>query len=145
MSILNRLLNVDDVRYHYYYRDIPAGNFTWDHDFSKFPGLQIMFPGETFVQQHTREIVMASNQYWHYSIYISIGYIITIFSLKFLMDKREKGFDLKRELIIWNWMLALFSLMGTARCLPEFLHVFINNGFFDSYAKNTYVKLGKKQ
>ena len=141
MSLLNRLFNVDDVRYHYYYRDIPAGNYTWTHDFSKFPGLQIQLPGEAFVQRHTREIVMTSNDYWHYSIYISIGYIVTIFTLKFLMNQREKGFDLKRELILWNWFLATFSFMGTVRCLPEFWHVLINDGFFASYAKNTYVQV----
>ncbi|KAH7638270.1 hypothetical protein DERF_004122 [Dermatophagoides farinae] len=140
MSLLNRLFNVDDVRYHYYYRDIPAGNYTWTHDFSKFPGLQMQLPGEAFVRQYTREIGHASTDYWHYSIYISIGYIVTIFTLKFLMNQREKGFDLKRELILWNWFLAAFSFMGTVRCLPEFWHVLINDGFFASYAKNTYVQ-----
>ncbi|KPM03395.1 hypothetical protein QR98_0018260 [Sarcoptes scabiei] len=56
------------------------------------------------------------------------------------MEKKEKGFDLKRELIAWNWILASFSLFGTIRCLPEFVHVILNDGFVNSYVQNTYVE-----
>lgn len=140
-SILNQWMNLKDVRYHSYVVDIPAGRHVPITDLSQFPGINILLPIERFVMDNMTSITIFMNECWHYSIYLSIIYTITIFSIKYFLSKCEKGYDLKRELIAWNWFLAIFSLIGTIRCLPEFLHVLYHDGFFNSYAQNTYVKV----
>ena len=50
-------------------------------------------------------------EYWHWSFYISIFYVVTIFSLQAWMEKREK-FNLRRPLFVWSTMLAVFSVCG---------------------------------
>lgn len=142
MSYLSEKLGLADVRFHDYYRSVAAGNYTFSTDWSQYPGMPTIFPGETWVLENCIELIRASNTKWHYSIYISIVYVISTFALKGAMSFREKGFDLKRELVLWNWLLALFSFVGTVRCWPEFLHVITTRGFTASYTENTYVEVG---
>lgn len=133
--------NIKDVRYHNYSHGIADETYVWDTDWTHFAGLQGMLPMERWVYEHSYAMVRASNVYWYVSIYLSIAYIVTIFGLKMLMARREKGFDLRRELIAWNTFLALFSLVGTVRCLPEFIATLSRLGFQGSYVQNTYVEV----
>lgn len=41
-------------------------------------------------------------------------------------------FQLRGPLIIWNTMLAMFSIMGAFRTAPELLHVLRHYGLFHS-------------
>lgn len=140
MPFLENLLDIRDIRYHNYYRDIPSGVYKSTDNFTQFPGLPGIYPGERFVQENMAAIARASNEYWYYSIYLSMIYVVTIFSLQYLLSNRQQGFDLKRELILWNWALCFFSLMGTIRCLPEFIHVIRKHGFVYSYTQSTYAQ-----
>lgn len=113
-------------------------NFSFSEDLSQFPGPQNSFSFERAfvpigyaVQEHTQTK-------WHWSIYISVVYIITIFGIQKLMKYREKGFNLRTPLIMWNFLLAAFSIFGVYRCLPEFLHIIFNEGFTASYTKSSY-------
>lgn len=59
---------------------------------------------------------------WHYCfIYCSI-YIFLVFYGRRYMENRHK-YDLRRVLIAWNITLAMFSIIGTLRVLPEFIYV----------------------
>ena len=51
------------------------------------------------------------NKYWHYSIYISIFYVISIFSIQHYMRNRER-YDLRRPLFLWSLLLSVFSAYG---------------------------------
>lgn len=136
------VLNISDVRYHQYYHQFPNGHYNHSYDFEQFPyGLPIILPFEKWFAKHFPFMIDASNKYWHYSLYISALYLITIQLLIRLMSNRTNGFNLRRELIIWNWIMAIFSFIATVRCLPEFIFVLKNDGFFHSYAKNTYGKV----
>ena len=134
-------IQLNDVRYHNYYRDIINYKYNWSTDFDQFVGIPGIYPGERWILENGVEIIQASNDYWHTSIYLSIIYVIVIFSIKALMAKREKGFELKRELVAWNFLLALFSFVGVIRCLPEFVQILYNKGFTASYTENTYVEV----
>lgn len=68
---------------------------------------------------------MAQN--WHWSITISIFYIISVFVGQRLMEKHPK-FDLKRSLVAWNFILAAFSFLGSIRILPHFIFVLTHKG-----------------
>lgn len=64
---------------------------------------------------------------WHRSIYISIVYVILVFSIQYLMKNREK-YRLNKALIAWNLVLSLFSLFGVVRSWPHFLYVLRKHG-----------------
>lgn len=49
---------------------------------------------------------------WHYSIYISAFYVVTVFSLKKFMKDRPK-YNLRGPLMAWSLLLALFSIFGS--------------------------------
>lgn len=52
--------------------------------------------------------------YWYHSITISTLYFIAIKLLQKVMKKREP-FKLKYSLFLWNFSLAIFSIIGTIR------------------------------
>ncbi|OXA50001.1 elongation of very long chain fatty acids protein 6 [Folsomia candida] len=58
------------------------------------------------------------NRNKHYPVIISGVYIAIIFGLRAFMRNR-KPFVLKRELVVWNGALGLFSILGVIRVLPD--------------------------
>lgn len=107
-------------------------------DWTKFPGMPSLWYGEHWVLNNTYTLIHTTNRYWHWSIYISIGYVITIFALQSAMAKLNVKLELKRQLIAWNLFLAIFSFLGTIRCWPEFIHVITTRGFTASYTEADY-------
>lgn len=95
------------------------------------------FEFEKIVDKNNRIRWMQNN--WHQSIYWSIFYIIVIFSIQRYMKNRPP-LELKTPLIIWNIGLALFSIAGTIRMLPGFLHIINEFGFTFSICDNQYGK-----
>ena len=50
-------------------------------------------------------------RYWHWSIYLSIFYLVSIFAIQRWMTNREK-YDLRRPLFVWSLSLSFFSMYG---------------------------------
>jgi hypothetical protein len=48
-------------------------------------------------------------------------------------------FEMRTSLTMWNVFLALFSIMGAARTLPEFIHVIRTSGIYYSVCIPRYV------
>ena len=69
--------------------------------------------------------------YWHYSIYISAFYMVSIFMLKHWMRDREK-YDLRRPLFAWSLGLCLFSCMGVSGLTVPHVQLALENGFYYS-------------
>jgi len=59
-------------------------------------------------------------------------YVVTIFSIKWVMANR-KPFDLQTPLIVWNALLAVFSIAGFVRMTPIFLKVIQERGLQYTY------------
>ncbi len=74
---------------------------------------------------------------WKYSIHIGILYIILVFLGRFLMQNRTK-YELRKPLVIWNIILALFSIIGTIRVVPDFVRALANEGVVYSICKNDF-------
>ena len=74
---------------------------------------------------------------WTISFHISLFYILSIFGLKKFMEKRQE-FKLKSLLILWNAGLAIFSILGAYRTLPEFFYVATEKGFKYSVCVETF-------
>ena len=49
--------------------------------------------------------------HWHYSIYISAFYVVSIFGIQRFMKDRPK-YSLRGPLMVWSLLLALFSILG---------------------------------
>jgi len=80
-------------------------------------------------------------KYWHFSIYISAFYVVSIFSIKRWMRDREK-YNLRTPLFVWSLMLSVFSMAGFAIAgWPHFQH-FIRYGWERSICDTT-IKFGR--
>lgn len=68
---------------------------------------------------------------WPDSIYYSVIYVVGIFMLKNFMSHR-KAFNLRRPLFVWSTCLAIFSIFGTIRVVPEMWNVLMSEGIESS-------------
>lgn len=59
-------------------------------------------------------------QHWADSFVYSIAYLIIIFAGKHYMRHRKR-FELRPYLAVWSGVLAIFSIIGTLRTLPELI------------------------
>lgn len=66
-------------------------------------------------------------------------YLLLIFGGQALMSNR-KPFELRGLLTCWNISLAIFSIMGAARTLPEFIHTFSTQGFYHSLCISSFIE-----
>ena len=69
--------------------------------------------------------------YWHYTIYISILYAATIFTIKHCMKKRQ-SFELRTPLAVWNIALSAFSAVGFYYMFFEMYESFYLKGLNNS-------------
>ena len=61
---------------------------------------------------------------WHWSIYVSVFYVASIFAIQRWMKNRER-YTLRRPLFAWSLTLALFSCLGFYVCgVTHLLHVY---------------------
>ncbi len=74
---------------------------------------------------------------WHYGIIYSIIYIAAVFGLQAFMKNRER-LTLQTPLIVWNLLLALFSLVGAARFIVHMNHVVATYGLEHSICINDF-------
>lgn len=81
-------------------------------------------------------------RYWHTSFYAVAIYTMVIFGGQALMSNRP-AFKLRRLLTLWNTSLALFSIIGTFRTLPELLHVLGRFGFYHSVCHPSFIEAVK--
>lgn len=125
-----------DIRYHYFHIYNPNEPHNFSTDLTQFPGLQNSFFIEDFLRVHA-DFIHKNLEKWYYSFYISIVYLISIVLLKNFMKNRP-ALEMRSVLIAWNIALAIFSILGTIRCLPEFVHVLYHHGLRHSYSKSTY-------
>jgi elongation of very long chain fatty acids protein 6 len=96
---------------------------------SKFAGYQLTINFEA--NFNTYYYLVWFKSYWFHSIYYSIVYAIFVY-LGIKLMKNRKPFVLRSPLALWSGLLAIFSILGTIRCLPEFIDTLNNKGFVES-------------
>lgn len=71
---------------------------------------------------------------WTWSVWISVIYLSIIFGIQFWMKNRP-AFQLRNVLTGWNFLLAVFSFLGTIRTWPEMVYILGHNekGFGDGF------------
>lgn len=75
---------------------------------------------------------------WTWSIYLSFAYLVLILSLRKFMSTRS-ALNTKPGLIVWNTILAIFSTLGAARSLPEFVYGIKEIGLHHSICDTSYL------
>uniref|UniRef100_A0A0K0EXN5 Elongation of very long chain fatty acids protein n=1 Tax=Strongyloides venezuelensis TaxID=75913 RepID=A0A0K0EXN5_STRVS len=85
----------------------------------------------TFDENKGRDWII---EHFPLTIQLSIIYVITIFSIKFIMKNREP-FQLTIPLNIWNAFLSVFSITGTIMLSREFFTTVQEKGIYGSYCK----------
>ena len=76
-------------------------------------------------------------QNWHYVFLISAVYLTAIYGLKKFMKNRVQ-YELRVILIIWNAFLAVFSILGALRTVPEFAYIITEKGIKYSVCTETF-------
>jgi len=71
--------------------------------------------------------------------YASALYMLLIFGGQAYMANRP-AFQLRGLLTVWNCTLAIFSIMGASRTLPEFIHTFSTQGFYHSLCVPSFIE-----
>lgn len=106
-------------------------------DWSQFPGLPFAFDFESnFERDYQRRWLY---YHWSISLYASVAYLAFIYFGRKWMEKREP-FSLRYPMATWNFTLALFSLIGTIRCLPEFVHIIAHEGMESSFCSSSFYR-----
>lgn len=73
-----------------------------------------------FDKTYANNIYEWMNKWWWLSIVYSMIYVVLIYYGRSLMESRER-FEARLPLIFWNLGLAIFSIFGMIRCVPEML------------------------
>ncbi|KAF2898695.1 hypothetical protein ILUMI_07480, partial [Ignelater luminosus] len=76
---------------------------------------------------------------WTLSFYYIVIYVIFIFGGQYVM-KNKSRFDLKSLLSLWSATLAIFSILGALRTIPEFLHTLNNHGLYQSICVPSFIE-----
>lgn len=81
-------------------------------------------------------------EHWIDSIIYSVVYLILVFVGKAYMSNR-KGFELRPLLTLWSGFLAIFSIVGAIRTVPELVWAVATHGFEYSCCTCSYIGIGK--
>jgi len=73
-------------------------------------------------------------RYWDISFVYAAVYVVLIFAGRWYMAKRER-FELRLPMAAWSGMLAIFSIAGAVRTIPELVHVLRLHGFEESVCR----------
>lgn len=101
------------------------------------PNYTVEFPFEkNFQHTWTKQWMI---NYWHTSFYAVAIYLVVIFGGQLIMKNRQ-AFRLKLLLTVWNTSLAVFSIIGAFRTVPELVHVLNHLGFDHSVCHPSFIE-----
>nr|WDS84447.1 elongation of very long chain fatty acids protein 6 [Apocyclops royi] len=66
-------------------------------------------------------------------------YLLLIFAGQQIMASRPR-FEMRGPLVFWNTFLALFSIMGACRTIPEFVYVLSTHGIYHSVCIPSFIE-----
>ncbi|XP_052781098.1 elongation of very long chain fatty acids protein 6-like [Mya arenaria] len=80
-------------------------------------------------------------EHWADSVIYATVYIIVVFGTQFYMHSRKK-LELRPFLAFWSGLLAIFSILGSIRTMPELIIGLKVHGFEYSLCNNSFVLQG---
>ncbi|CAF1268578.1 unnamed protein product [Didymodactylos carnosus] len=110
----------------------PSGiNFSFVLDFEKHYDRS-----DTLNYPILRDLKTFMIEQWHNSFFYAIVYLLLIYTGQIYMKTRPR-FELRSALTFWNILLALFSIFGAIRVIPEIIYVLYKHGFTYSICNNS--------
>jgi len=76
-------------------------------------------------------------RHWTLAFVYAAAYVTIIFSWKAYMSSRSR-FEIRLPLIIWSGFLALFSIAGAVRTIPELFYILRHQGWTHSLCSSSY-------
>jgi len=74
----------------------------------------------------------AVDEYWLGATLLAcVSYVLVVFGIQRLMTDKPR-FELRWLLVAWNGALAIFSITGALRTIPEFVHMLTNHSVYES-------------
>ncbi len=74
---------------------------------------------------------------WKISLWIALVYVILVrVGQQYMIDKPR--FELRLPLILWSAGLAVFSIIGSIRTIPEAVHMIKNHGWISTLCDNSH-------
>ena len=71
---------------------------------------------------------------WTFSFLYAALYLVLIFVVRRYMAKRPR-FELRLPLVVWSSTLAIFSITGSVRMIPELVYLLRCHGFEESVCR----------
>lgn len=115
-------------------KDFTTINRNWSH----YPGLQFTFQFEEYLLDNLQEIRAYVKRHPLMPLSLSLVYCLSIVRVKAYMQY-QPPFVLRAPLICWNAALALFSIFGSIRVLPELFWMISNKGLFASTCDDRFI------
>lgn len=72
---------------------------------------------------------------WTISLWISAIYVISVHLGIYLM-RNQRPMKLKKSLVVWNFFLCIFSIIGSSKVLSKFPRILVQQGFHVSACQN---------
>lgn len=85
------------------------------------------FEEKYFNEAYMTNLVMWIKNHWWWSVVYAAIYMVLVYYGQKWMANRER-FHLYRSLVAWNVVLAVFSILGAVRFLPNFITVLADKG-----------------
>ena len=101
-----------------------------NRSFDQFsPNYSVIYKFEQQFDYNQAKKWMENN--WNTAFYWIAWYLVIVFGGQKWMSNRQ-AYKLKPLLVVWNVLLATFSIAGTIRTLPQLIHVLSTSGFSHS-------------
>ena len=81
-------------------------------------------------------------QNWTLSLWVSALYVMLVFGAKRYMRDRKK-FDLRKPLVVWSSILAVFSILGTLGTAPDLLYQLQHRSIQSSVCDESFTRQGR--
>lgn len=131
----------NDSRHNNYHIISRVGPNQWSTNWKQFSGFPFAFDFELSFRRTHEDKQQWLRDNWHFSLYISAVYVLLVHVLQNWMKSRPKAFDLRLPLALWSSGLALFSICGTIKCLPEFVYILCTKGIYASFCESCYYEV----
>ena len=103
----------------------------FNYTFVLFPEIKFFSP------ESTQDQLTIFKSGWYKCFSYIFLYIVLVHLGRYLMKSREK-YDMRNLLISWNISLAIFSILGTIRIVPEFIYILKTKGIDHSICINDF-------
>jgi len=103
--------------------------------------MNLMYPSQSERTFDGQDLIMRCRKFWWLSYALGTMYIMGVWLVPRHMKDKD-AYDLHRLLVIWNFVLAVFSFIGMVRTVPQLLMMMRTYGFEYTICRAARVSYG---